>query len=279
MRRAFGCLAFGICVFGSPAVFADVMVSSSLSLAPLQITATGYTVQFSGVTASAFTSVFDGLAGPCVATGAIFTGTCIGYDSESGAASASASQGAASASGDADATALTADASSNVNIPGTLIDAAGTNNAGPYGDLSGTFEILSSSSTPSPVTVNFSAPLTGIQTLFMDSYGVSAYSEVIFNLIVSGTFTTGFNVTTELFLDSPLSLSSAGSITNPISTTLSNSDSTLLTNTTYSFDAQVDAESMGANTPEPSFFILTAVGFAALLVTLRRRHRRQEFIG
>jgi hypothetical protein len=267
-RRASGYLLFALATLCcAPALLADVVVDTSLSLTTLQISATGYSVEISGVTASAFASVFDALDGPCSATGSV-TVSCAGFDSGSGTASATASQGAASASGDADASALTANASSHVNIPGALVDTAGTNASSPYGDLAGTLEILDSSSSGSkPVTINFSAALSGSQSLFMDSSGLSATSEVVFNLLVNGS--------SELFLDSPLALSAPGTIVHPISTTLKNSDSTLLTNTPYSFDAQVDAESFGANTPEPSFFVITGMGLLALPFAraLRRRDR------
>lgn len=252
----------------TPGLLADVVVDTSLGLTKLQIGTPGFSVQISGVTASAFASVFDGLDGPCSATGSI-TVSCAGFDSGSGTASATASQGAASAAGSADASALTANASSKVSIPGGLIDTAGTNASSPYGDLSGTFEILSSSPGSKPVTVDFSAALSGNQSLFLDNNGVFATSEVIFNLLVNGN--------SELFLDSPLSRSTAGTTVHPISATLKNSDSTLLTNTVYSFDAQVDAESFGANAPEPSFFVFTGMGLLALPITraVSRRKRTQ----
>jgi hypothetical protein len=46
---------------------------------------------------------------------------------------------------------------------------------------------------------------------------------------------------------------------------------TLLTNTVYSFDANVDAESLGINAPEPtSVFLLGTAGLLLLASRFRR---------
>jgi hypothetical protein len=261
MHRVVGSLLFVFPVL----LPADVIVDSSLSMNQLQITSSTGTVAFSGVTASALGNVFDGSTNSCLATGAQ-TGDCFGYDPGWTTASISAAQGNVSTSANADSVVLTEDASSDVNIPGT--DTAGTYPPGSYGDLSGSFEIVdSSNSGQNPVTVNFSALLSGNQDLFMDSNGVAGWSEVSFDFVVTGMFTGGFQQTSELFLDSQDPLSSTQSITSPIDQTLTASDDTLLTNTMYSFNAQVDADSFGANAaPEPSFFALTGIGLAGLLL-------------
>lgn len=213
-------------------VSASVIVNTSLSLTKLQISSTSGTVQLS-VSASAFGSVFDSLGG-----------SDFGFDPGPVTASANAATTLANWAGAADSTALTGSASSAVNIPGAIAASAGTNPGGNYGDLQGTFEVVDTSGGTHPVGVNFWATLSGSQDLTTDASGVLAQSEVIFNLIVGST--------NELPLDSPLQIGPSSTLSHPISTTLANSD-TFLTNTSYFFDAQVDAESYGVNVPEPSF--------------------------
>ena len=258
-------------------LLAEVVVDTSLSLTKLQITASSFTVQVSGVTASAFTSVFDNLGGPCAATGTvtITVSECQGFDSETTTASANAAQGFVNASGGATVSPLigTAAASSHINIPDGVADSAGTNDVSPYGDLSGLLEIVDSSNpTPTPISVTFSATLSGNQSLFSDAGGSAGTpstpgSEAIFNFLVNGT--------SELFYDNPLSIGPSSMQMNPISRALMGNDSTLLTNTFYSFDAQVDAESFAMNTPEPSFF--WPAGALSLLCLTRRFRRPDKF--
>ncbi len=279
MRRSLGSIlaSLVICSFVS-ILHGEVVVSTALDLSSFQISAGGLPVMISGVTASAFASVFDNLGGACTATGAVLTGPCFGYDSETTAsASVSASQGFASAAAGADPSGLTANASSFVNIPDGIPDSAGTNAVGPYGDLSGTFEVMDS--TTHPVTVNFSAALSGGQSLFTDSAGVSAYSETIFNLLVPATSSANpacaAGSLDELCWDQPYTIGPSQTVTNTINTALTYSDNSLMTNTPYYFDAQVDAESLGVNTPEPSFFVVIALGLIAipLVRSISRRGR------
>jgi hypothetical protein len=63
-------------------------------------------------------------------------------------------------------------------------------------------------------------------------------------------------------------------LVNPISLPQSNTDSTLMTNTVYSFDAQVDSESFGINAPEPSY--LWPAGAMLLLFGLWRWTNRKR---
>jgi hypothetical protein len=202
--------------------------------------------------ASAFGQVSDSLGG-----------SDSGFDFfEPGAASASASTTLANWAGSANATANTASSSSGVNIPGALAASAGTVPGGTYGDLQGTFEIMDTAGGNNPVLVDFSAALSGNQQLTTVGGGLSASSEVIFNLLVGST--------TELFLDSPLQIGLSNTLGNPISTTLTNSD-TLLTNTQYFFDAQVDAEASAINAaPEPSSLCLAATVCLFVLARFRR---------
>jgi hypothetical protein len=250
MRYALRPFVFSLALCCLPAALrADIMVATSLSLTELNVTApTGTTVQLS-LSASAFGSVFDSLGG-----------SDFGYDPGPTTASTSAATTLASWAGAADATANTASSSSGVSIPGTLIAEAGTVPGGNYGDLQGTLEIVAPTDTS--VTVNFLAALTGSQDLFTNAYGVSASSEITFNLLVGST--------TELFLDNLLQIGPSSSINSPYSSTLTNSD-TLQTNTLYFFDANVDAESYGLNAPEPSSVLL--IGTIGLLI-LASRFRR-----
>lgn len=248
-----GCSSF-LAVLGiaclPPLVSASVVVNTSLSLTQLQVSPTSGTVQLT-LSASAFGSVFDSLGG-----------SNFGFDPGPVTASAQAITTLAGWTGAADSTAFTAGSSSGVDIPGVLGASAGTVPGGNYGDLQGTFEIIDNSGGSNPVNVNFSAKLTGSQDLTTDNFGVLAQSEAVFNLVVGST--------NELFLDSPLQIGRNSTVSHPISTTLTNSD-TLLTNTPYFFDAQVDAESYGVNVPEPTFVWLAG---ALCLVFLTGRFRR-----
>jgi hypothetical protein len=171
MRRALGSLIFGLAL-SSLALHAEVVVNTSLSVSNLQISESGLTVMISGVTASAFASVFDNLGGSCLATGMVLTGSCFGFDSETTMpASVSASLGFADAAAGADPTGYTANASSSVNIPDGVPDFVRTNMVSPYGDLSGTFEVVSSNPTPAPITVKFAATLAVSQGVRINAPG------------------------------------------------------------------------------------------------------------
>jgi hypothetical protein len=278
MIRSYGLLVLSVAVACFPAVLpADTMADASISLTslgicagtltPLGMCVGGLSVQFSGVTATAFASVFD-----------LIAGNDQDYDPGPSTASVSVSAGAAKAKTDATASSLTADASSSVLIPFGVTDTAGTDNVGPYGDVSGTFEIMDS--TTHPVSVTFSDTLTGSQNLTSDSTTLYAYSEAIFNFTVTGQFTTGPNSVTELFLDSRNTIPPPVSWSSTIASVGPATDSTLMTNTPYSFDAQVDAETAAATyVPEPSFIVLSALGLVALVCARwMRRRRRPELI-
>lgn len=250
MRRVLRSCVFSLAVCCLPAALrADVSVTNQVNLTQLQITSSSGTVQLT-VNASAFGAVFDSLGG-------------FNFGSDTGpvTASTSAATTLANWAGAADSTALTASSSSSLHIPGTLSASAGTVNGGTYGDLQGTLMIVGTSDPTASVT--FQAALSGDQTLTTEAFGVFASSEVIFNFVLNGT-------TSELFLDMPKQIGPSASLSDPFSTGLTNSD-TLLTNTSYTFDAQVDAESFGVNTPEPSLAWLT--GIFCILVFARRPRR------
>jgi hypothetical protein len=251
MRYGLDLIVFPLVVCCLPLVLsADVMVSDSLNLTELRVSASTGTVQLL-VNASAFGEVFDSLGG-----------SDFGFDPGPVTASATAATALANWAGSASAPALTASSSSGVNIPDGLPAEAGTVPGGTYGDLQGTLDIVASGGGNNPVMVNFGAALTGNQTLVTDADGVSATSEVIFNLVVGNT--------TELFLDSPLGIGPSAFLSNPISSNFTHTD-TLLTNTPYFFDAQVDAESNGVNVPEPASVLL--LGTLCVFFLARRLRR------
>jgi hypothetical protein len=266
MRRAIGPLLVGFLALGLPeGLSADVDVTTLIDLNTISITTPGCatcSVQLTPSFANAFGSVFDSLGG--AATGSDFF--------ELNAASASASTSLANWSGAADTGALTANSSSAVHIHNPVGAEAGTVPGGTYGDLggppgvpTGTFEIVDTSGAARPVTVAFLAGLKGDQELKTDAAGVKATSEVTFFLII--------NNMQELFVDTPLAIGPSSTLSHPFTTTLTNSDNTLLTNTIYSFEANVDAESYGLNTPEPSYIWVT--GSICLLFLARRIFRTE----
>jgi hypothetical protein len=250
--------ALGVVLFSGLAQ-ASTIVSTSLSLTSLQITSGIGTVEIlSPLTASAFASAYDSLGG----SDANFNSV------NNTAASVSASTKLANASGGASASALTASASGGVNIPGMLDATAGTS-PGPYGSLSGTFEILDSASMTSPVNVTINAALSYSQSLMTDAFGEQANSEVIFQLNLPDVTASPF-----LFLDNPLQIGPNTTLTAFGSPTLSGSTSSLglLTNTPYSIYIEADAESSAINTsPEPASFLL--IGAGLLLIGARRQKR------
>jgi hypothetical protein len=244
----------GIC----PVLRASVIVGTSLSLTQLQILpdpSVGTLAVEPGFNTTAFTSVFDSLGG-----------AASDYDSElDTTASAFSATTLAYASGMATAPNLTSAAASGVLIPGAMGASAGTNVAGPYGQLYyGTFEITDqTTNTQNPqqnaVNVAIDAYLSATQNLFTDQFGLEAFSEVTFNL---GVYDPNFNQVTSLFLDNPLTISQNSSLSQSSTQVLSSGTLPMFTNTDYYLFAETDAESLGVNTtPEPSYSVL----FAALL--------------
>ena len=149
-----------------------------------------------------------------------------------------------------------------------LTASAGTS-PGPYGALSGTFEITDTTGMANPVNVLFSAALSYSQNLVTDAFGQQAYSEVIFQLSLPDVGAVPF-----LFLDNPLTIGPSTTLAAAGTPTLSSSTSRLglLTNTPYSIYIEADAESSGINTsPEPSSLLLMAAGLLALLARKLKR--------
>lgn len=238
---------------------ANTIVSTSLSLTSLQITPSIGAVEIlSPLTASTFASAYDSLGGSDANFNTV----------NDAATSVSASTTLASASGGASASALTASASGGVNIPGMLDATAGTS-PGPYGSLSGMFEIRDTASMTSPVNVTINAALSYSQSLMTDAFGEQANSEVIFQLNLPDVTATSF-----LFLDNPLQIGPNTTLAASGSPTLSGSTSSLglLTNTPYSIYIEADAESSAINiSPEPASFLL--IGAGLLLIGARRPKR------
>jgi len=116
------------------------------------------------------------------------------------------------------------------------------------------------------VNVTFNATLNGSQSLFTDSEGQFAASEIVFNFLLP-------DFGNVLFLDNPLSIGPNSLLVSPLSTTLTNT-LVLQTNTRYALIAEVDAESSGLNiTPEPSFFSAAVVIFCGVVLVSRVRKK------
>lgn len=156
--------------------------------------------------------------------------------------------------GQADPVRLTGGAQSKANIPGTTLGQASSEGRG---TLFNSFEITTNDPNVTAVQVDFSVDLAGGVSAFTDTNGLSARSEAIFGLGVDGTLVSG------LFLDKLLLIGSNSSAAQGISGTLSGS-LTLQPGTTYFLLAETDAESMVANTPEPSTLALMLTGFGVL---------------
>jgi hypothetical protein len=258
-------LLVAILIVVCPALEAGVIVNTSISLTNLQILpASGTLDLLSPLTASAYASVFNSLGGADSQFNTI----------DNGATSASASTAYATANTAASATALTTSASNAVNLPG--IDAtAGTVGPGPYGSLcggnvapcfnAGGFEIMDSSGAKNPVSVVFNSTLSYSQLLVTNAYGLSASSEVIFQLDLP-------DIGQMLFLDNPLSISGPNQNAVAAGNPVLSMSTTLVTNTVYSLFIEADAESSGVDsrTPEPSSIFLAAAGLAMLLATRAR---------
>ena len=156
--------------------------------------------------------------------------------------------------GQADPVHLIGGAQSNANIPGTTLGQASSQG---QGTLFNFFEITTNDPNATDVQVDFSVDLAGGVSAFTDTNGLSARSEVIFDLEVDGARVNG------LFLDSLLSINPNSPPAPGIPQMLSGS-LTLQPDTPYFLLAEADAESMVANTPEPSTLALMLTGFGAL---------------
>jgi len=240
------------------------MVATSLNLTQFQVTPTiGTFVTISPFTASANAQAQDDLS-----SNSQF------HQVNNASTSASAATAFASASASAAAGSLTAGSSSGVNLPGVPFFASSTGQGGLGGDFGGTglFEILDTSNpTPSPVDVTFKATLSGTQSLTTDGSGVSATSEIIFNLLLPDLGAVPIS------LDNPLSIGPSSTLVSPYSNTLTGTV-TMLTNTDYTLIAEVDAESSGLNSvPEPQFLTHAVVGFFAILVVRRSCQNKRSY--
>lgn len=248
MRR--GHLWLALALSAAPAMRADVMVATSINLTSFTITPSSGTVQISDVSTVVNAQAADDLGE---------------LDATSGTTSTSAAVSLASASASADGSGFTTSSASGVNIP--LINAAVLAGS-TYGNsqISGEFEIVASPGGANPVNVSFGAVLTGNQSLFTDPYGISAASDVTFQLQVPGLTPDPF-----LFYDNKITIGSDTTSSTPVDQTLSGSAS-LLTNTEYSFFLETDSESDGfAATPEPSSLLLMATLLASCAAARRMR--------
>jgi hypothetical protein len=264
MHRGIGFLVPALALTFAPSpARADVMVSTFLDLTQFQVLpSVGVFAALSPFTASANALAQDDL----------------GNDSQfnqvnDASTTANAATTFAGASGGAAAASLTASSSSSVNIPGVLpYFASSAGEGGLGGDFGGTglFEILDPSNpTPSPVSVTFSATLSGSQSLFTDGSGVFATSEIVFNLLLPDLGLVPIS------LDTPQSIGPSTSLVSPYNHTLTGT-AMMFTNTEYTLVAEVDAESSGLNAvPEPSFLLQTEIGIFAILLA-RRSWRNQK---
>jgi len=233
---------------------ADVIVSSSINLTGLSISpASGSVSIISPFAASAFAQAQDSLGGFANQFNTV----------NDTATSASAATSLASGSAAASVPGLTASAASGVNISHVTASASGSGNGGP-GSLAGLSEITG---TTGMVNVTLSAPLTGNQSLTTNDGGQTASSEIIFSLLLPDIDSSN----PELFYDNPLTIGPNSTLVSPLSTTLTTSVS-LMANTQYTLIVDVDAESSGLNiVPEPSLFVITALGLIGLSVLRRRK--------
>jgi hypothetical protein len=250
--RLFRVAVPAILFFCSIVIQADVIVSTSLSLAGLAITPASGSVQLqTPFSASAFAQAQDSLGGSSQQFNTI----------NDGATSASASTSLGNANAAASVPGLTATASSGVNIPEISASATATANGGP-GSLMGSFEIVGTSG---PVSVDFAASLSGNQSLLTDGGGESAKSEIAFSLLLPDVSSSPL-----LFYDNSLSIGPDSFLISPYGNTLSDSV-VLQANTPYLLIGNVDSESSGLNVvPEPSLAVLTALALLTLWFARRR---------
>jgi hypothetical protein len=250
-------LTFALCFYPA-AARADVVVTTAISLNQLQILpASGSLVILPGVLASASAQAQDSLGGNDAQSNTV----------TDDATSAGAATALANANAAASALTLTANAASGVNIPQITAFASSGANGAPFGSLFGQFEIVG---TTGPVLVQLQALLDYNQSLSTTGAGLSASSEVIFNLLLPD-----LNAPV-LFFDNLLTIGPNDSQATAGSPTLSAS-LLLDPNTIYTFIAEVDSESSGlSQVPEPSSLFLLLIGFvfAALLFERRERGRR-----
>jgi hypothetical protein len=242
---------------GPTVAWADVLVNTQLNLTELQISPTTGTLEIlSPVTAFTFAQALDSLGG---------------FDAQSNsvndsATSVNAATTLASASGAASAPALTGSVTANVSLPDNF---NGFGNSAGQSSLSGRFEITGATN---PVNVTFNAFLSISQFMQTTGAGQSATSETIFTLLLPD-----LSPNPVLGYDNPLAIGPDQVMSydaSPTSPTLTTSMS-LQPNTPYSFYAELDAESNGVSTPEPSSvgLVLTAVGLLAVLGRLTRKPR------
>jgi hypothetical protein len=250
-------LGFVLSLFPS-ASRADLDVATSMNLGQLQILpASGTLFMLPGVLASASAQAQDSLGGADAQSNTVVDD----------ATWASAVTALANAHGTASAPALNGSASGGVHIPQITAFASSAANGDPFGSLFGQFEIVG---TTGPVSVQLKALLDYSQSLSTTGYGLSAFSEVIFNLLLPDL--SGDPV---LFFDNPLTIGPNDFTANAGAPTLS-TFVTLQPDTPYLFIAGVDAESSGVSqVPEPSSLFLTVsvFVFSALLFARRERGR------
>jgi hypothetical protein len=252
-------LAFALCL-DPAAVRADVIVTSGLSLSGLKfLPASGSLLVLPGVLATASAQAQDSLGGADAQSNTVIDA----------ATSASAVTALANANAATSALALTASAASGVHIPQITAFASSGANGDPFGSLFGQFEIVG---TTGPVSVQLKALLDYSQSLSTTGYGLSAFSEVIFSLLLPD-----LSGDPSLFFDSPLTIGPndfAATAGSPVLSTFV----TLQPDTPYLFIAGLDAESSGlGQVPEPSSLILavTVCVFFALLFAHSERGRRR----
>jgi hypothetical protein len=242
-------------LFLNSAVRADVNVSTSLELTSLQITpslTTGSFQVISPLYSFAVASVEDSVSGS---------------DQDLETNSASAATLYATANATASTTTLTVSASSGVNIP-DITASADTFNGGTNGQFELLFEIADTANSVENVT--FNAAIQAGQSLMTTASGVSAFSEVNFQLILPDISSSPF-----LFYDNPVSIGPSAESMMATNTTLTGT-ALLQTNTPYYLFVEADSESSGLNvTPEPSYFLLVAGGLSFLFVLAARRRLRR----
>jgi hypothetical protein len=254
------CLVLLAVAFGCQlaALRADVISDSSIT-AQLQILPSAGSVEFlPGFFASVFAQAQDSLGGSDQQFNSV----------PDGATSASAMTSLANASGTALFPQLNASSASGVDIPNITAFASSAANGGPFGSLFGQFEIMGA---PGPVSVQFTALLNYSQLVLTTGAGVSASSEVIFNLLLPDVSDSPI-----LFLDNPLSIGPNAFQLAAATPTRSNSV-TLQPGTPYTLILGTDAESSGVSTvPEPSTAPLLSTGLVLCVLLTGRKCRRKH---
>ena len=144
---------------------------------------------------------------------------------------------------------VTGTADSHVNIPGCVVGAAQSLGRGA---LYNEFMITGGTGT---VNVDFSVDIAGALDVFTDECGVFAETEVIFGLELDGT--------PILFHNDYLYVGNNDSAILSVSESLFDTR-TLEYDVPYFLYLEVDSESAGANTPEPSTIALMLIGLGGL---------------